>query len=142
MIAIDTNILVYATRESVPHHTAAFRVLRTLAEGQLPWAIPAHCLIEYSAVVTNRRIYSPATTFEDAVSQIQNWMMSPSLRVLSENAQFWRHYAEIGKAANASGGHLHDVRIAAVCRAHGVTEIWTADRNFSRFPGLLIRNPL
>jgi uncharacterized protein len=142
MIAVDTNLLVYATQHGVPLHHLAFDLLKELAEGHRPWAIPAHCLVEYTAIVTNRRIFSPPANFPDAMRQIQNWMKSPSVRILSENGQFWDHYADIGMAANASGGHLHDVRIAAVCRAHGVTEIWTTDRNFSRFPGLLIRNPL
>jgi hypothetical protein len=29
-----------------------------------------------------------------------------------------------------------------LCKVHGVTELWTADRDFSRFPGLRKRNPL
>ncbi|MEJ7726221.1 MAG: hypothetical protein WKH47_04295 [Actinomycetes bacterium] len=37
---------------------------------------------------------------------------------------------------------MHDARIAGICLAHGVTELWTADRDFSRFPGLRTRNPL
>lgn len=31
--------------------------------------------------------------------------------------------------------------IAAICITHGVTELWTADRDFGRFPALRIRNP-
>jgi len=40
-----------------------------------------------------------------------------------------------------AGPRIHDARIAAVCLAHGVTELWTADRDFSRFPALRTRNP-
>ena len=40
------------------------------------------------------------------------------------------------------GPIVHDARVAALCIAHGVTEFWTADRDFSRFPGLVARNPL
>jgi len=42
----------------------------------------------------------------------------------------------------ATGGAMHDARIAAICLDHGVTELLTADRDFSRFPGLRVRNPL
>jgi uncharacterized protein len=40
------------------------------------------------------------------------------------------------------GPQVHDARVAALCRVHGVRELWTADRDFSRFPGLAVRNPL
>ena len=37
---------------------------------------------------------------------------------------------------------VHDARIAALCLSHGVRELWSADRDFSRFPALRTRNPL
>jgi hypothetical protein len=42
----------------------------------------------------------------------------------------------------ATGGALHHARIAALCLDHGVSELLTADRDFSRFPALRVRNPL
>ena len=41
-----------------------------------------------------------------------------------------------------SGAAIHDARIAAICLDHGVDELWTCDRDFSRFPDLRTRNPL
>ena len=37
---------------------------------------------------------------------------------------------------------LDDARIAALCLSHGVSELWSADRDFSRFPDIAVRNPL
>jgi predicted nucleic acid-binding protein len=37
---------------------------------------------------------------------------------------------------------VHDARIAALCLQHGVRELWSADRDFNRFPALRTRNPL
>jgi hypothetical protein len=45
-------------------------------------------------------------------------------------------------AGQVSGPQVHDARVAALCRLHGVRELWTADRDFSRFPGLKVKNPL
>ena len=36
---------------------------------------------------------------------------------------------------------MHDARIAALCLHHGVTLLWSFDRDFSRFPGLKLSNP-
>ena len=49
---------------------------------------------------------------------------------------------EILGPLGAGGMGVHDARIAALCRQHGVAELWTADRDFSRLPGLKVRNPL
>jgi hypothetical protein len=46
------------------------------------------------------------------------------------------------EAGQVAGGRVHDARVAALCRLHGVRELWTADRDFSRFSGLALRNPL
>jgi len=45
-------------------------------------------------------------------------------------------------SSRVSGPQIHDTRIAALCLAHGVRELWTADRDFTRYPSLKIRNPL
>ena len=37
---------------------------------------------------------------------------------------------------------IHDARVAALCRQHGVRELWLADRDFNRFAGLTVVNPL
>jgi predicted nucleic acid-binding protein len=37
---------------------------------------------------------------------------------------------------------VHDARIAALCMQHGVRELLSADRDFSRFPQIAVRNPL
>jgi predicted nucleic acid-binding protein len=42
----------------------------------------------------------------------------------------------------ATGPKVHDARVAALCLQHGASELWTIDRDFSRFPGLKLRNPL
>ena len=46
------------------------------------------------------------------------------------------------EAGRIAGPRVHDARVAALCLAHGVRELWTADRDFSRFPGLATSNPL
>jgi uncharacterized protein len=48
----------------------------------------------------------------------------------------------IMEQSNVSGPQVHDARIVAICLTHGVSELWSADRDFSRFPQLRVRNPL
>jgi predicted nucleic acid-binding protein len=101
LIAVDTNILVYAHREESPFHAAALRCVTELAESDAPWAIPWPCLHEFLAVVTHPRVYAPPTQPAAAFA-----------------------------------------RIVALCRHHGVRELWSADRDFGRFVEVAVVKPL
>ena len=142
MIAVDTNLLVYAHREEAPWHDAAYARLAELAEGRTPWAIPWPCLHEFLAIVTHPRIYAPPTPLEKAVDQVEAWLDSPSLIVLAESEGYWPELRSALQQGRIAGAQVHDARVAALCRLHGVREHWSADRDFSRFPGLPVRNPL
>ena len=142
MIALDTNLLVYAHRRDSAWHDRAAASVRDLAEGRSAWAIPWPCLHEFYAVVTHPRIYNPASKAEEALSQIEAWLESPTLVLLSEGESYWPELKNTVEKAKATGAQVHDARVAALCRNHGVRELWTADRDFSRFPDLNTRNPL
>jgi len=142
MIAVDSNILVYAHREDSPWHEAAFVCMRGLAEGRAPWAIPWPCLHEFLAVATHPRIYAPPTPLALAVDQLDAWLESPSLVLLAEDAGYWPRLRTLVLEGQVAGPKVHDARIAAICLQHGVGELWTIDRDFSRFPQLRVRNPL
>lgn len=142
MIAVDTNLLVYAHRNDSPWHVAADQVMADLAEGSSAWAIPWPCVHEFLAIVTHPRIYNPPTPLERAIEQIEAWLDAPSLVLLAETTGYWPRFHEILEASRVTGPRVHDARVAALCRLHGVHELWTADRDFGRFPGLRVRNPL
>ena len=142
MIAVDTNVLVYAHREDTPWHEIAFAKIISLAEGKAPWAIPWPCIHEFLAIVTHYRIYSPPTPLELAIDQVEVWMEVPNLILLVELEGYWKQLSLLLGAGKVTGPMVHDARIAALCLLHGVTELWTADRDFSRFPDLKVRNPL
>ena len=142
MIAVDTNLLVYAHRVDNPFHTAAASLVRQLADGKSPWAIPWPCLHEFYSVVTNPRIYFVPTPVDVTIRQVDFWLESPGLQLLSETPAHWPHLRELLGKGKVQGAMVHDARIAALCLAHGVRELWSADRDFNRFPALRVRNPL
>jgi toxin-antitoxin system PIN domain toxin len=142
VIAVDTNLLVYAHRKDSPWHAEAYQVLADLAEGTPPWAIPWQCVHEFLAVVTHPRIYSPPTPLAAALDQIAAWSESPSLVLLAEGPGYWHQLRDLLDLSRVAGPQIHDARIVALCQHHRVRELWTADRDFGRFSGLRIRNPL
>lgn len=142
MIAVDANILVYAHRRDGQFHTPAKRCLAALAEGRAPWGIPWPCVHEFLAIVTHPRIYSPPTPVDVAVESISALLESPSLVLLRERADHWSLLRQLLVEGRVDGGRVHDARIAALCLSYGVRELWSADRDFGRFPALRVVNPL
>lgn len=142
MIAVDTNILVYAHRRDSEFHAAAVSRLRELAEGRAPWAIPWPCVHEFFSIVTHPRIYTPPTTTDQAVEQIDAWLGSPSVTLLGEGIGYWEVLRSALREGKVVGPMVHDGRIAALCMSNGVRELWSMDRDFTRFSGVVVRNPL
>jgi hypothetical protein len=142
VIAVDTNILVYAHREDSPWHRAAYARLRELAEGSAPWAIPWPCVHEFLAVVSHPNIYRPPTPLAHALDQVGCWLESPSLHPIGELEGYWETLKAVMLSGNIAGAKTHDARVVAICRQHGVKVVWSADRDLSRFGGLKIVNPL
>jgi toxin-antitoxin system PIN domain toxin len=142
LIAIDTNVLVPAHRREAREHGAAFELVRELAEGGEPWAIPWPCVYEFFSVVTHARIWKEAaSTPNEAWLQLQAWFEAPGLRLLGETEGFVDLLAEFARRPRVRGPVIHDARVAAICVAHGVDKLLTRDRDFSLFPELVTENP-
>lgn len=142
MIAVDTNVLVYAHRPDSAFHDVAVRTIAPLAEGPTQWAIPWACLHEFYSVVTSTWAYDPPSEPSDAIDQIAAWLESPTVRLLSETASHARTLESLLDAAGCRGPMIYDARIAAICLDHGVQELITMDRDFARFPALRTRSLL
>jgi toxin-antitoxin system PIN domain toxin len=140
VIAVDTNILIAAHRVDSPFHEPAISALSSL--GGQRWAIPWPCLHEFLAIVTHPRIFAPPTPLDEAIATVTTWLATPLLELLSEGAAHWEELSELLARARVAGPRLHDARIAALCLQHGVDELWTADRDFSRFAHVRTTNPL
>lgn len=142
MIALDTNLLVYAHRPDAQFHQQAHRLVTELADGTEHWAIPWPCAHEFVAIVTHPRIYKKPTPFEIALQALRALEAVPMLQFIGEGDIYLDALEAVATPARVQGGAIHDARIAAICRYHGVRELWSADRDFSRFAQLKLRNPL
>jgi toxin-antitoxin system PIN domain toxin len=140
MIAVDTNVLVYAHKQGSPFHSPAKAALATLAEAQTVWAIPWACLQEFYAVVTHPRIYAPPSTPSQALNQMEAWLGVPSVRLLVEAHDHFVRLRTLLSSVPILGSQIYDAKIAAVCLSHGVRELLTMDRDLSRYPSLNTRS--
>jgi len=104
----------------------------------LPWP----CAHEFIAVVTHPRIYRRPTPLAEALAELRGLAGRANTRLLAEAPGYLERLEAIAGGARVAGPAIHDARIAALCLLHGVRELWSADRDFSRFPALKVRNPL
>jgi uncharacterized protein len=138
--AVDTNILVYAEIISSSHHRTARRLLTELAEGSAPWAIPWPCVYEFLRVVTHPRVFSSPVPLGVALHDLDQILSSSTLVLLSETERHSEVMSALVRDAAVTGNLIHDAHIAALCVEHGISELVTGDRDFSRFP-VRVTNP-
>jgi uncharacterized protein len=136
LIAVDTNVLIYAHRRESSLHEVALRKITGLAEGDTPWGLPVFCFGEFVRVVTHLRVFNPPSSLSVALDFLAHLMMSPQLRLLSPSDQFPNAFSAACRSAGVRGNLAFDAQIAAVCREHGVDQLLTADRDFARFKRL------
>jgi len=141
MIAVDSNLLIYSHRESSEFHAGAKELIDSLRGQTAPWAIPWPCVHEFIGIVTHPGIYKPASTMSESLAAVDAWLAADNVHLLAESPGYLDKLRELALTAKLSGPRIHDARIAALCLHHGVSELWTADRDFSLFPQLKTRNP-
>ncbi len=139
MRSVDTNILVHAYSADSPRHDVSAALIHSLAVSAAPWAIVWPCIHEFFGTVTRRSRFPHAPGPAAALAQIEEWLSSPSLMLLSESRNHWATLCRLVRDHDVTGPVVHDAKIAAICLDHGVDEFITFDRDFSRFPELKVR---
>jgi len=138
MIAVDTNVLIYAHRGESSRHEIALNKITLIAEGDTPWGLPVFCLAVFVRVVTHLRVFNPPSALADALAFLDQLMLSPSIRLLLPTVNFAYLFNDACRSAAARGNLAFDAQIAALCRENGVDQILTADRDFARFKELRV----
>jgi len=142
VVALDTNVLVAAFLPEATRHAAADGALRDLLERDRAWGLPWSVAHEFLAVVTQPRIWVRPASTSRGLAALDNWTAAPGCRLLTEGPGYRRCLGRLLAGDDVRGSRIFDARIAATCLVHGVDELWSADRDFSRFPELRVHNPL
>ena len=75
------------------------------------------------------------------MSNVEALLRLPNFRVLSEQEGFWEVYRGIAADFPVRGNMVPDAHLAALLRQHGITTLYTNDRDFRKFDFLKLRNP-
>jgi len=141
MIALDTNILVYAHRAGVPEHRAAKRSIEELAGSAGGWCIPFPCIAEFWAVVTHPASAGRPSRRREARQFLDNLIAAGAKILYTRNGAMER-FLDLAVQLDVQGARIFDLQIGLICREAGAREIWSHDRNFIAVPGLVVTDPL
>lgn len=142
MLLPDVNVLIYAHREdSTPEHPAYASWLTGLATGPEPFALSVLTLASLVRIVTNPRIFRPASTLDEAFDFLGELTRRPNARIVAPGPQHMAILEDLCRRAGAAGKLAADAQHAAVAIEHGCTFV-TTDADFDRFPDLRWRHPL
>ncbi len=140
MIVLDANILLYAYGGTSPQHGKARACVEELFSGSEPVGLPWQTIAAFLRIGTNSRLVGWRPVAE-AVQEIEEWLKQPNVRILVPGDDHWAVLRRMVVEGQASGPLASDAEIAALTIEYGGL-LYTADRDFSRFPGLRWKNPL
>jgi uncharacterized protein len=140
MIAVDTNILVYAHRSRTPQHRVARRAIeRAAAQGA--WGFALGSLTEFWAVATHPSSEGRPSTPSEAAAYLEALAVGGA-HVWEPARGFGARLAQLAMDLDVAGPRMFDLQIALTAFENGATELWTADGRFVKLPGLRLVNPL
>ena len=140
MIAIDTNLLVYAHRAAADVHRPARKAIEQAANTSMGWGIPLPCISEFWSVVTHPSTPKPSTTRE-ARGFIDALVSSGGAALWRPGKGFWPRFASLAQELGVVGSRIFDLQIAGIAIENGASELWSHDRRFVQIPGLKLIDP-
>jgi toxin-antitoxin system PIN domain toxin len=139
--AIDVNVLLYASDRSSPYSDKAVEFLAECAAGPEVVCLAWPTVMSYLRLATHPSIFARPLSPEEAMGNIETFLRLPHVRALGEEEDFWSVYRLVSGSTPTRGNLVPDAHLAAVLRQHGVTTLYTNDRDFRKFDFLRVRNP-
>jgi uncharacterized protein len=141
MIVIDVNLLLYAHSVPSPIQEKAQIWLESTLSSDEPVGLPWQVISAFIRIVTNPKLPGLRRSREEATGIVDEWLQQPNVRVLTQGDGHWRLFRRMVMEGQAAGDLVSDAQIAALTIEYGGV-LYSADRDFARFPGLRWVNPL
>ena len=141
MILIDANLLLHAYNSSSDHHQAARRWLEVAFSQPEPVRLAWVTVLAFLRIGTNPRAFEYPLSTAEASAIVSEWLEQPAVAILDPGERHWTILSGLLRTAQACGALVMDAHLAALAIEHGAT-LCTSDRDFTRFSGLRISNPL
>ena len=141
MILIDANVLIYAHHAGVAEHQRSKDWLKTTLESGEPVGFAWITLLAFLRITTSPKPFPAPFTAQEAASVVTGWLGNSSASVLHPTDRHWPILGKLIAESQSRGPLVMDAHLAALAIEHGAT-LCTTDRDFTRFKGLRLLNPL
>jgi toxin-antitoxin system PIN domain toxin len=141
VIVCDANLIIYSYNTGSARHAKARAWMEEIFSGIEVLGLPWQAISAFLRVMTNRNLPGERFSLEQATQIVDLWLARPNLRVLIPGDHYWPLFRRMLIEGQASGVLVSDAEIAALTIEYGGV-LYTADRDFARFPGLRWKNPL
>ncbi len=141
MILVDANLLIYACAPSLPQHVETHAWLDGRLNSGKPVGLPWASLLAYVRVVTNPRVFRPASAVATAWQQVEAWLDVPNVWIPEPTERHRLVLRDLLRDTGITGQLIPDAHLAALAIEHGLT-LCSSDSDFARFTPLRWENPL
>jgi uncharacterized protein len=141
MILIDANLLIYALHTAAPHHQRSKQWLEEVFASGDSAAFSWTTLLAFVRITTSPKPFTIPLTSEEASAVVSGWVNHPAVSILQPTERHWTILSRLLADGQARGPLVMDAHLAALAIEHGAT-LCTTDRDFTRFKGLRLLNPL
>lgn len=141
MILIDANLLLYAYHAASPAHEQARSWLESTLSSPTPVRLAWTAVLAFLRLTTSPRIFERPLSMSEAEAAVSTWLALPSVGTLEPGERHWEVLSGLLRSEQVSGALVMDAALAALAIEHGAI-LCTTDRDFSRFRGLRVENPL
>jgi toxin-antitoxin system PIN domain toxin len=141
VIVPDINLIVYAYNEAAPHHSRARDWWTEQMSGSTPVAIPWAVVFGFPRLVTHPSVLAMPLAPEEALERVSEWFEQEHVIGLDPGPRHLRIVRDLFRATGVAAGLTTDTHLAAIAIEHRA-ELHSNDRDFERFPGLRLHNPL
>ena len=141
MILLDANVLLYAYDARAEGHAKARQWLEDAFAERQPVRLAWVTVLAFLRITTNPRILANPLPASEAVANVNEWLAYPSVAILNPGERHWSILAKLMADAHVRGPLVADAHLAALAIEYGA-QVCTADRDFTRFSGLRLINPL
>lgn len=140
-VTVDVNVLVYASNVEADEHDRATALVAHLAAGPglvvLLWPV----ILGYLRIATHPSIFPVPLTPSAAEANIGDLLGQPHVRAAGELDGFWRVYRGVAAPVAPRGTLVPDAHLVALMVQHGISRIWSRDRDLRKFDDITAVDP-
>lgn len=141
MILLDANILLYAYGKDFPQHERVKRWLESAMEKRLHLGLAWIVILAFLRISTNAKPYAHALSLTEASGIVDELLAETNVSIVDPGSGHWSLLKSVAQDAAVQRNLYVDAHLAALAIEHDAA-LCTNDRDFLRFKGLRIVNPI